>query len=65
MAGVRRGEQLEHSSHPFAHQRKSKLMAVRQKKKTLCAPREPQKVLVVELVLLNPMGRMLLRGTPC
>jgi hypothetical protein len=30
----------------------------RQKEKTLCAPREPQKVLVVELILLYPMCRM-------
>ena len=35
------------------------------RKKTLCAPREPQKVLVVELLLLYPMYRMPLRGTPC
>jgi hypothetical protein len=37
----------------------------REKEKTLCAPRGPQKVLVVELLLLYPMYRMPLRGTPC
>ena len=35
------------------------------RKKTPCAPRGPQKVLVVELLLLYPMYRMPLRGTPC
>jgi hypothetical protein len=45
-------------SNPFARQRKSTCRDRTKRKKTLCAPREPQKVLVVELLLLYPMYRM-------
>jgi hypothetical protein len=62
-AGLQREKHLWH--RPTLSRNASLTVALCQKKKTFCAPHEPQKVLVVELVLLNPMGRMFLRGTPC
>jgi hypothetical protein len=41
-------------TNPFACQRKCDLQRSRKKEKTLCAPHEPQKVLVVELVSALP-----------
>ena len=38
-------------------QRKCGLRAIALKGKTFCALREPQKVLVIELILLFPIGR--------
>ena len=52
------GQQNLAHHNPFAPQRKSYLPRTREKEKTLCAPRGPQKVLVVELLLLYPMYRM-------
>jgi len=52
------------SANPFARQPKFDLPESR-KEKTLCAPHEPQKVLVVELTLAPPDGPDALRGASC
>ena len=63
-ADMRRAEKPGHAPFPFARRRKRDLRRQAQKEKTLCAPREPQKVLVVELIVAPPGAPGALRQAP-